>query len=458
MQKKISLFYRIFICSLFITGSAVPFQVLAISDAGGPKTCSQINLQCTLPDGGPTVQFVNYSLCNTLAVIDIQKQMGDGITCIQTPVKSKDLSGDCTCPSITTRTMVKADCDALSTYLIKTKKISEQCTWKVPAGYNADSTKKIEWKPLAPSLSINIPTLKPFTTEGMEKPDAEGNVFIPFIGQYAAGVYKYLLLIAGIIAAVRIFAGGFNYITAGGDSQKIEEAKSGIGHAIIGLVLVLGSYLLLYTINPDLVQFKSLKIKVIETVELTGGDTGPDGGTGKLNSGKIDINIPKTLGINCPGGGEDFAAIAKSFQGKVTYVLGGKGAITDNTMHMDCSRFVSYVYNCAGFRLNTWTANLFTNNKAEVISSYTAGNPPAVNGTQLKSGDLVGWKQGANGEKFGHVMMYLNGDQFIHNSSMQNGKDSGKGVKTFQSNSSLTKRFRYVVRKEKIINEVGPVK
>ena len=195
MQKKISLFYRIFICSLFITGSAVPFQVLAISDAGGPKTCSQINLQCTLPDGGPTVQFVNYSSCNTLAVIDIQKQMGDGITCIQTPIKSKDLSGDCACPSITTRTMVKADCDALSTYLIKTKKLSEQCTWKVPAGYNADSTKKIELKPLAPSLSINIPTLKPFTTEGMEKPDAEGNVFIPFIGQYAAGVYKYLLLI-----------------------------------------------------------------------------------------------------------------------------------------------------------------------------------------------------------------------------------------------------------------------
>lgn len=383
----------------------------------------------------------------------------DGISC--KPIsKTTALTSSCSCKTIAPQYTTQAGCSTLSTYLLKQSKITQQCIWKIPEGYKPGDdgiTKKIEWKPLAPSLAINIPTIKPFTTEGMDKPDTEGNVYIPYIGQYAAGVYKYLLLIAGIIAAVRILAAGFNYIIAGGDSQKIEEAKSGIGHALIGLVLVLGSYLLLYTINPDLVQFKSLKIKVVENIELTGGDSGPDAGTGKLNSGKVDINIPKTLGINCPGSGGDFASIAQSFKGKVTYVLGGKGNITDGTMHMDCSRFVSYVYNCAGYKLNTWTANLFTNKNAEKINSYTAGNPPVINGTPLKSGDLVGWRQGENGEKNGHVMMYVSGDQFIHNSSMQNGKDSGKGVKTFQANSSLAKRFKYVVRKENIINEVGPI-
>ncbi|MBI5230388.1 MAG: D-alanyl-D-alanine carboxypeptidase family protein [Candidatus Magasanikbacteria bacterium] len=193
------------------------------------------------------------------------------------------VEGDCLCTGIGDKKGVysnftpKTDCDVLSAYLVTNKFVDPTtpgsgCVWKVPEGYKLDDagdvTKKIQWKPLAPNLSINIPTIKPFTTEGLEKPDAEGNVHIPFIGQYAAGVYKYLLLIAGIIAAVRIFAGGFNYTIAGGDSQKIEEAKSGIAHALIGLVLVLGSYLLLYTINPDLVQFKSLKIRVIQTVNL----------------------------------------------------------------------------------------------------------------------------------------------------------------------------------------------
>ena len=126
----------------------------------------------------------------------------------------------------------------------------------------------LKFTPTAPKLEVDIPTLQPFTTKGMEKPDAEGNIYIPFIGQYIVGIYKWALLVAGIIATVMIILGGFTYLTSGGDASRAGEGKERITSAIFGLILLLGSYMLLYLLNPDLVQFKSLKINVIENIPL----------------------------------------------------------------------------------------------------------------------------------------------------------------------------------------------
>lgn len=45
-------------------------------------------------------------------------------------------------------------------------------------------------------------------------------------------------LVVGVIAVIMIIAGGFRYITSGGDSNKITSAKNTIIYAIIGLVVV----------------------------------------------------------------------------------------------------------------------------------------------------------------------------------------------------------------------------
>lgn len=136
----------------------------------------------------------------------------------------------------------------------------------------------LKFTPTAPKLEVDVPTLQPFTTAGMEKPDAEGNIYIPFIGQYIVGIYKWALLVAGIIATVMIILGGFTYLTSGGDATRAGAGKERIGAAIFGLILLLGSYLLLYLLNPDLVQFKSLKINVIEPIELDIVKAGSDNG------------------------------------------------------------------------------------------------------------------------------------------------------------------------------------
>jgi len=54
----------------------------------------------------------------------------------------------------------------------------------------------------------------------------------------AANIVKIFSYIVGIIAVVMIIYGGFRYITSGGDSGKVGNAKNSLIYAIIGLVIV----------------------------------------------------------------------------------------------------------------------------------------------------------------------------------------------------------------------------
>ena len=57
-------------------------------------------------------------------------------------------------------------------------------------------------------------------------------------------------VIAGIIAVVMIIVSGFRYITAAGDANQAKSARSGIMHAIIGLVVIaLATVIIQMTIN-----------------------------------------------------------------------------------------------------------------------------------------------------------------------------------------------------------------
>jgi len=51
-----------------------------------------------------------------------------------------------------------------------------------------------------------------------------------------------ILYIVGIIAVIMIIWGGIRYITSGGDSKKVTDAKNTILYAIIGLVIAVLSY------------------------------------------------------------------------------------------------------------------------------------------------------------------------------------------------------------------------
>lgn len=70
---------------------------------------------------------------------------------------------------------------------------------------------------------------------------------------YLTGLYKTGIAAAGILAVLMLVWGGFQYMTTEAVSGK-SESKGIIMNVVWGLATVLASYLLLYTINPRLVD------------------------------------------------------------------------------------------------------------------------------------------------------------------------------------------------------------
>jgi len=93
------------------------------------------------------------------------------------------------------------------------------------------------------------------------------------IGQYIMSIYNYAISIVGIIAAVVIMIGGVMWITAGGNQSRITEAKAWISSSIIGLVLALSSFMILKTINPDLVKIKAITPTGIKNISTSAEET-----------------------------------------------------------------------------------------------------------------------------------------------------------------------------------------
>lgn len=67
-------------------------------------------------------------------------------------------------------------------------------------------------------------------------------------------IYKFALGICGITALISIIFGAAQYAFSAGNSSKIEDAKDRITQALWGILILLFAYLILYTINPDLVN------------------------------------------------------------------------------------------------------------------------------------------------------------------------------------------------------------
>ncbi len=82
------------------------------------------------------------------------------------------------------------------------------------------------------------------------------------LSSYLQTFFKILLGIITVLAVVMIIVGGVQYMTTDAIGGK-ENGKETVTNALGGLILALGSWLILNTINPDLVSFK-LNIKDVE--------------------------------------------------------------------------------------------------------------------------------------------------------------------------------------------------
>ncbi|MDD5289944.1 MAG: pilin [Patescibacteria group bacterium] len=71
---------------------------------------------------------------------------------------------------------------------------------------------------------------------------------------FVARFYKFSIGLIAILAVVMIMWGGLQWIFASGNIGKVSDAKSTISAAIAGLILALTSYVILYNINPRLIN------------------------------------------------------------------------------------------------------------------------------------------------------------------------------------------------------------
>ena len=74
------------------------------------------------------------------------------------------------------------------------------------------------------------------------------------LGGYFVSMYKFIIGAAGVLAVLMIVIAGVEYMSPMPSSK--ESGKNRALAAIFGLLLALVSYLILNTINPDLVNFK----------------------------------------------------------------------------------------------------------------------------------------------------------------------------------------------------------
>lgn len=85
-------------------------------------------------------------------------------------------------------------------------------------------------------------------------------------GEYLNFIIKFTIGFSAVIAVVLIVLGGIEYMGSDAFTTK-EEAKGKITRAITGLLLALGGFLLLNTINPNLVNLKLNIVNQKITVE-----------------------------------------------------------------------------------------------------------------------------------------------------------------------------------------------
>lgn len=128
-----------------------------------------------------------------------------------------------------------------------------------------------------PRLNVPFPTLEGGKLSPVDPPVQEGaGIVIPWIGEYFAAAYQYMVGVAVILGIILIMVGGLQWSASAGSAEKVGAAKKRITSAIMGVTLALGSYLILYTVNPALVEFKALVVPGINPIPTSQFDDSLD--------------------------------------------------------------------------------------------------------------------------------------------------------------------------------------
>ncbi len=75
-----------------------------------------------------------------------------------------------------------------------------------------------------------------------------------------ANILNIIISLAGVVLLLMLIMGGFGYITSGGDKEKAAKAKNTLTYAILGLLVILGAWLIIRLIE----EFTGLNLHIFQ--------------------------------------------------------------------------------------------------------------------------------------------------------------------------------------------------
>lgn len=101
-------------------------------------------------------------------------------------------------------------------------------------------------------LAFTEVAVNPLTNVKGAAPDAltdKGNLNV-FLGTLVEG----LLGLVGVLFVILIIYAGVQWMTAGGDATKVQKAKSIIIRAILGLIIIMGAFIITNYIIKEIIK------------------------------------------------------------------------------------------------------------------------------------------------------------------------------------------------------------
>lgn len=102
-------------------------------------------------------------------------------------------------------------------------------------------------------IALQIPL--PGTTACTDPANAGKNC-VQDLGEYILNFYRWFVTVAGVFAVAMLILAGFRWITAAGNTGKIQDSKDMLYGAYSGIVLIMLSFLLLQFINPSILSLR----------------------------------------------------------------------------------------------------------------------------------------------------------------------------------------------------------
>ncbi|MES2203119.1 MAG: S8 family serine peptidase [Patescibacteria group bacterium] len=130
--------------------------------------------------------------------------------------------------------------------------VSSSQTWSTAAS-NPNLSQSLQYSgfsQVAPNGNLSYQPLEPLPSNNVFTQNGQ----YANIVDYLRTVYPLVVTIGSLIAVVILTIGGVRYMLSEGFTD-VDKAKRSMRNALWGLLVLVGSYLLIYTLNPDLLKF-----------------------------------------------------------------------------------------------------------------------------------------------------------------------------------------------------------